>query len=298
MATRIRFRRGTTADWLADDEILASGEPGVEILVDGTHILRIGDGVRPFSELPDHVGATGAPGSIWYVGDGPPDPSLGKVTDFFLDDDDGTVYEKTGSVVWETVANVRGPQGIPGVPGPGMPAGSVIPFAGSAEPSGWLFCEGQAISRTTYAALYAVLGTQFGAGDGSTTFNLPNMKGRVPVGRDAAQAEFNPRGTTGGAKTHALTQAEIPDHPHAISSDGALHSHTFLIEYADDTAVGGSGKRVTDVGNVTGGGGTNATATSSTVMINDDQTLFTDGGGDGAHNNLQPYIVLNYIIKT
>ncbi|MBN3010378.1 tail fiber protein, partial [Ruthenibacterium lactatiformans] len=66
-----------------------------------------------------------------------------------------------------------------------MPVGCVIPFAGAAAPTGWLLCQGQAISRTTYAQLFSVIGTTYGSGDGKTTFNLPDMRGRVAVGSDA-----------------------------------------------------------------------------------------------------------------
>ena len=65
---------------------------------------------------------------------------------------------------------------------PVMPVGCVIPFAGAAAPTGWLLCQGQAVSRTTYAQLFSVIGTTYGSGDGSTTFNLPDMRGRVAVG--------------------------------------------------------------------------------------------------------------------
>ncbi len=68
---------------------------------------------------------------------------------------------------------------------PVMPVGCVIPFAGAAAPTGWLLCQGQAVSRTTYAQLFSVIGTTYGSGDGSTTFNLPDMRGRVAVGSDA-----------------------------------------------------------------------------------------------------------------
>ena len=66
----------------------------------------------------------------------------------------------------------------------GIPSGAVLPFAGTAAPAGWLLCYGQAVSRTTYAALFNALGTAYGAGDGSTTFNLPDLRGRVPGGKD------------------------------------------------------------------------------------------------------------------
>lgn len=155
------------------------------------------------------------------------------------------------------------------------PAGLVTAYGGSSAPSGWLLCDGSAVSRTTYAALFAIIGTVFGAGDGSTTFNLPNLKGKVPVGRDAAQTEFDVVGETGGAKTHTLDTTEIPSHNH-LSAVAAFKG-----------VVVQSGGGATSMW-----GGSAMTAPSDGVPANT-----SSSGGGGAHNNLQPYQVLNYIIK-
>lgn len=151
------------------------------------------------------------------------------------------------------------------VPG-AVPPGCII-LSGAADiPRGWLECDGQAVGRTAYPKLYAAIGITYGAGNGSTTFNLPNLKGRVPVGLDTGQAEFNDLGETGGAKTHTLTETEIPAHTH--------------------------GQRIYNTGTAgtagTQGGATANNATAGTTVAT---------GGGGAHNNLQPYIVLRYIIK-
>ena len=145
-----------------------------------------------------------------------------------------------------------------------VPAGVIAQFGGSTAPTGWKLCDGTAYSRTvTYDTLFAAIGTTYGAGDGSTTFNVPNLKGKVPVGLDDSQSEFNLLGETGGAKTHTLITAEIPS-----------HSHSSL-----------------QLGNAGGSTGLPVTGTVTT-----DTTTGSTGGG-GAHNNLQPYIVVNYIIK-
>jgi len=152
----------------------------------------------------------------------------------------------------------------------GSPVGSVIMFAGAAAPTNYLFCRGQAVSRSTYATLFALVRTTYGAGDGSTTFNLPNLQTRVVAGLDATgspEAEFDALGETGGAKTHTLTTAEIPSHTHTID--------------ARENPVSGS---LGSLG-LSNAGGTITTRTSNAT------------GGGGAHNNLQPYIVLNYIIR-
>ena len=90
-------------------------------------------------------------------------------------------------------------------------------YGGSTAPTGYLLCDGSAVSRTTYADLYTAIGTTYGVGDGSTTFNVPNVKGKVPVGRDNGDTSFDTLGETGGEKTHTLTIAEMPSHTHTYS---------------------------------------------------------------------------------
>ena len=161
-----------------------------------------------------------------------------------------------------------------------LPAGAgPIPFAGASAPTGWLLCYGQAISRTTYAALFAAISTAFGAGDGSTTFNVPDCRGRVPAGKDNMGGTAASRlttagsgvdgatlGASGGAQTHTLTTNQIPSHTHNY--------------------VGGA--------NAAGTGTVGAAGQSANGYV-----MATQGAGsDQAHNNTQPTIVTNYIIKT
>lgn len=151
----------------------------------------------------------------------------------------------------------------------GPPTGTGALWFTSSPPSGWLICDGSAVSRTTYATLFTILGTTFGAGDGSTTFNLPDFRQRVPVGLDASDSRFNAIAKTGGETDHTLTVAEMPSHTHT--------------ENAPTSASSGAVRFGTD---------TNASG-------NVDSTLVTGStGGGGTHNNLQPFLVVNYIIKT
>ncbi|RZU66745.1 microcystin-dependent protein [Microterricola gilva] len=158
----------------------------------------------------------------------------------------------------------------------GVPTGVVQEFAGTAAPAGWLLCQGQAVSRTTYAALFAAIGTAHGAGNGSSTFNVPDRRGRVGVGLDTAQTEFNTLGKTGGSKSHALTPAEGPVHSH---SPAAIVDATIL-KWGAGSASG------------TGNAYLSSTGTGSNV------TKTGDAGGGAAHNNLQPYVTENFIIRT
>ena len=138
--------------------------------------------------------------------------------------------------------------------------GSVTMYAGDTAPTGYLLCDGTAISRTTYSDLFSVIGTTYGTGDGSTTFNLPNLKGKVVVGLDSSDNDFDSLGETGGSKN-------LQAHTHKISNAG-----------------------------YEGGSSGDALVFKSrlTVVANYMETASTGTGNSG---NLQPYMVMNYIIK-
>lgn len=161
------------------------------------------------------------------------------------------------------------------------PTGAVLPYAGATAPSGYLLCDGSTFNGDQYPELRDCLGDTYGVHSG-TSYYLPNLKGRVPVGKDASQTEFDAMGETGGAKTHTLTIAEMPSHTHIQNA----HSH--IIDGAlIPRGTGSDFREVTDAGT----GTSNVTTRSETAT-----NQYTGGGG--AHNNLQPYVVLNYIIKT
>lgn len=179
----------------------------------------------------------------------------------------------------------------------GVPAGVMVPFAGSNVPDGWLLCDGQAVSRTTYATLFAAISTTWGVGDGSTTFNVPDMARRVPVGSGGSGTGTlgNALGNTGGSETHTLITAEMPSHTHTqdahehllirnAESNSSLSPSNFV---ARQKTGAGDDSYVLEGHNLTADLGRSAAATATNQST----------GGGGAHNNVQPSAVVNYIIK-
>ena len=165
-----------------------------------------------------------------------------------------------------------------------QPSGVVSQFAGSSAPDGYLLCKGQAISRATYAELFTAIGTTYGAGNGSTTFNVPNLQGRVPVGVSDSDGDFD-LSDNGGAKTHTLTTAQMPAHNHTQSAHSHVLNTKLLRDYSWGVSSGGSAHIIDRIY-----GNSNEGTTSQTPGIQ-------NTGGGLAHNNLQPYITMNYIIK-
>jgi microcystin-dependent protein len=188
-----------------------------------------------------------------------------------------------------------------------MPSGSILQTARSTAPTGWLLCQGQAISRTTYSVLYSAIGTVYGSGDGTTTFNIPNLQGKVPVGKDSGT--FVILGATGGAETVTLTEAQIPSHTHIQNShnhtqDAHTHSNTLQVK----ANVGDLANGQTNLDDFPGSmgpisatnqtvGGMTGSITANTATNQATTATNQNTGGGGSHTNLQPYIVLNYMIK-
>lgn len=186
-----------------------------------------------------------------------------------------------------------------------VPPGIISAYIANTAPTGYLLCDGTAVSRSTYSVLFAIIGTAYGVGNGSTTFNLPNMKGKVPTGRDSSQTEFDTLAETGGEKTHLLTTAEMPTHNHTVSDPSHAHSvydpghaHSINREYGSNDALVAPGQFSQMSTTPNGAGGTNGAGTGIGIYGNYTGISLASAGSSAAHNVLQPYIVVNYIIKT
>lgn len=165
----------------------------------------------------------------------------------------------------------------------GVPSGAMTGYGGTTAPAGWLLCDGSAISRTTYASLFTAIATTFGVGDGSSTFNIPDLRGRVIAGQDdmggsaasrlttaAGGVDGATLGAVGGTQTHTLTTAQIPSHTHTTTASSSTITNV-----------------VKDDGNPTG----------NTAMV-PGSTASSSAGSGNAHPIVQPTLVANFIIKT
>jgi microcystin-dependent protein len=144
-------------------------------------------------------------------------------------------------------------------------------------PTGYLLCDGSAVSRTTYAALFAVVGTTFGVGDGSTTFTLPDYRGRTPIGVSGSYA----LAATGGS-----ADAVVVSHGHGATVTDPTHTHG-----GASVALGGGASITAPGGGFASPGALPAASTGITVAVG-------VAGVSGVGANLQPYLAINFIIKT
>lgn len=155
-----------------------------------------------------------------------------------------------------------------GIESGSVPTGCILPFGGTKAPAGYLMCDGSAVNRSTYSDLYSVIGTAYGQGDNSTTFNVPDMQGRIPAGIKSGSV-FGALGKTLGEEEHTLTMPEMPRHRHDMyyKDDGGKIQHDVFVYdgFLNNRSIGDA---------------------------------MGDSGEGKPHNNIQPTLVVNYIIKT
>ena len=271
MSNIIKIKRGSSAN--LDSVTLQEGELATTT---DTRKLYIGNADGTKTEL-GQQGPQGVRGTKWWVGD--------FYSQMFDDANNGDLLLNTSETspgevlqfydgMWDSVANIkgpRGPQGEKGEPGESIPVGSIIPYGNSVVPETYLLCNGQAVSRTDYPELFAIIGTSFGSGDGSTTFNVPDYRDKFVLGAggDVDLAE------TGGEKEVTLTVDTMPSHGHQLIDTignrpqagwGSGSANNNMISF---TATNGMG-RYLNAGNT---------------------------GGGKSHNNMPPYVGTYYIIK-
>jgi microcystin-dependent protein len=220
-----------------------------------------------------------------------------------LDGDNLILVTREGTEI--DVGSVRGsigPTGSTGAAGAGIAVGMLGNFPKSTLPSGWLNCDGSTKSIATYPDLAAYLGTDYG-GNGTTTFGLPSYAGRVMVGFDSTQSEFDSMGEAGGANTVVLTTSTMPTHTHSHTLAAPNHTHNLQHYHTNATpgwsivsnrsggagagiysgGIGGAAEASTAYANVNDTGGASATALTGSIA---------NAGSGAAHANLQPYRVV------
>ena len=198
----------------------------------------------------------------------------------------------------------------------GLPTGGLVPFAGASAPTGYLLCDGTSVSTTTYADLFAVVGYTYG-GSGAS-FLLPDLRGRTAVGAGTGTGlTARTRGANLGAETVALAATDVPAHGHGAGTlTIPAHTHgagTLVIPpHSHTTTAGASGSPFTIAPTLGGTTGANAVATSTAISANGVTgstgsaisanavagSTANSTGATTSHANIQPSLVLNYLIKT
>ena len=207
----------------------------------------------------------------------------------------------TTKITSGTLADARFPTTLPAINGAsltgiqGVNTGLIVPYGKDDVPTGFLACDGAAVSRTTYSDLFTVIGTTWGTGDGSSTFNVPDLQDKAPLGKSGSKAHAS----TGGAETvtpsgsvsvsvnnHTISTAQMPSHNHNRTSN-----------WTDDWGGGGSNNFIGGDQNRSPGSGVNAAMPSSGSSNSHNHGSSASFSGSSL-SVLQPYVALKYIIKT
>ena len=189
-----------------------------------------------------------------------------------------------------------------------VPVGVVNPFAGATAPSGWLLCYGQAVSRTQYPVLFNTLSTTYGSGDGSTTFNIPDMRGRAVVGKDDMGGTAASRITNAVSGITATTLGAVggnqvvQEHTHTFTgtasttgNDNTDHTHSYQTVYNTSAVMAAGSSYYVYYPTSTSTGGRSAFHQHSFTPAGTNSNFPATAGGQS--QNVQPTIILNYIIK-
>lgn len=282
MPIKLQIRRGTASQWTTASPTLLNGEIGYET---DTGNFKIGDGTTGWTSLayqfPYMTGSKALDTTTLVVDQANDRIGIGISSPTQKLDVVGTVKATAFSGYGVT------------------PIGSVTAYAGSSAPTGWLLCDGSTVSQTTYADLYALIGTTYGPASGGN-FTLPDLRGRAAVGVNAGGAAY----LTSLGATIGSADAVLLQHNHSASSSSSVtdpgHRHTFNSQNL--TAGGGGGYALSAINNNYGsnitGYASGAINTSTTgISVSTSTTIANAGSGNGQNQNLQPSIALNYIIR-
>jgi microcystin-dependent protein len=206
----------------------------------------------------------------------------------------------TGPAGPQGIAGPTGPVGPTGPAAPPVPIGTIVAYGGATAPSQWLFCRGQTVSRTTYAALFAALDVIYGAGDGVSTFALPDLRGRVPAGINAGASRITTAnsgingdllGASGGAANYNILQSDLPNVALSGSTSGVGdHQHTVGVPTSVGISGGSGGAREAFVSNTLATSGAGAHSHSITT------SSINGGVAQTSVRLVQPTLMVNYII--
>ena len=193
--------------------------------------------------------------------------------------------------------------------------GTILPWSNSTLPSGYLNCDGTAVSRSTYSALFAIIGTDYGVGDGSSTFNLPDLQDKVPLGVSGSKAvastggaetvtptgsitidALTPSGTISGSTgNHTLTSAQLPSHSH--TQDHGRQVGSFSFSNQDYFIINGQYYLSSDANTGSVGSGS-AHSHSLSASFSGSSVTPTGTTSINSVSTLQPYVAIKFMIKT